>query len=69
MRAAPEWAAWASRVIARKSQRFDIADCPRSVQSSRIKVNSALTSCGTGLFLSEEGAKAQAPFSSLSLGL
>src|SRR5271169_1136626 len=68
MRAAPDEACKALRVIARKSRRNDIAITLVAVQSSRIKVNSALTSCRTGLLLAEVAPEMQAPASALFVG-
>jgi hypothetical protein len=48
MKAAPERARKAVRVIARKSRRVDIAKALVMPPPSRIKVNSALTARGTG---------------------
>ena len=61
MRAAPGRAETAPRVIARTSRRVDIAQSPRSVQRSRIKVNSALTSYGTGFLVAEWRTLRQGP--------
>ena len=68
MRAAPAEACTASRVIARKSRRVDIAVALfMPVQSSRIKVNSALTSYGAARVLTEETGKAKRLISPLRL--
>jgi hypothetical protein len=50
MKAAPDRASKAPRVIARKSRRVDIAATLFMTQRSRIKVNSALTYVGPTLF-------------------
>ena len=59
MRAASGRAAPAPRVIARTSRRVDIAKALVMARRSRIKVNSALIACGTGLVVAEAAAAAQ----------
>jgi hypothetical protein len=68
MRAAPGRADLAPGVIARKSRRNDIAAVLVTAQSSRIKVNSALISCGTALLVAEEATLVQAQVSTGFIG-